>query len=278
MPHTCGVIDHNAEPYADPQEYDRAVGDTGVAFYARRAQETGGPVLEIGCGTGRVAIPIARLGLSVTGLDIAPLMLEQARRKSAGLPVHWVEADGRAFSLGQRFRLIFLTGNTFQQFLSNADQGALLGRVHAHLENDGLLAFETRMPLWATPQNRTDLEAVLERARRRGDFFTLLESGEVQPLQQTYTDANGCEMHESLTQAYDPITQVLHLTSYRRWADASGERTKVTHELLRYTFPQELIALLNHNSFAVVRLYGDWNLEPLTATSTSIIVVARKLL
>ena len=60
--------------------------DTGIAFYAGLAQETGGSVLEIACGTGRVSIPIARLGFSVTGLDIVPGMIEQARSKSLGPP------------------------------------------------------------------------------------------------------------------------------------------------------------------------------------------------
>ncbi len=144
--HTTHVIHHNMEAYADPPDYDFVVGDAGIPIYTALPQETGGPVLEIGCGIGRVSIPIAQQGFSVTGLDIAPGMLEQARRKSDGLPVRWVEGDGRAFDLGDRFRLIFLTVNAFQQFLTNADQDALLARVHAHLEDEGLFAFETRNP------------------------------------------------------------------------------------------------------------------------------------
>ena len=105
-------------------------------------------------GIRRVSIPIARLGFAVTGLDIVPGMVEQARRKSAGLPVRWVEGDGRTFDVGDQFRLIFLTGNAFQQFLTNADQEALLERVRAHLDHEGLFAFETRNPLWATPRTR----------------------------------------------------------------------------------------------------------------------------
>src|SRR5919202_3651613 len=78
------LIDHNnLEEYADPVAYDREdSSDTGVAFYAALARETDGPVLEIACGTGRVAIPIARQGYAVTGLDIVPGMLELARSKS----------------------------------------------------------------------------------------------------------------------------------------------------------------------------------------------------
>src|SRR5215212_4048724 len=98
------LIDHvNLEAFADPVDYDRRdSSDTGVAFYASLARETGGPVVEIACGTGRVAIPIARQGFAVTGLDVVRAMLDRARFKAeaAGLPVRWVEGDARAFDLG----------------------------------------------------------------------------------------------------------------------------------------------------------------------------------
>ncbi len=155
------MIDHdNLEEYADPVDYDwRYSSDTGVAFYSALAWEAGGPVLEIACGTGRVAIPIARQGFAVTGLDVVPAMLERARFKAeaAGLSVRWVEDDARRFDLdSERFRLIFLTGNAFQAFLTNADQEALLGRVRAHLHDEGLFAFETRNPRWRTSEGRDE--------------------------------------------------------------------------------------------------------------------------
>ena len=133
------MLDHNnLEEFSDPLNYDmQDSSDTGVAFYRALAQETGGPVLEIACGTGRVSIPIAQLGLPVTGLDIVPGMLERARSKSVGLPARWLEGDARTFDLGERFRLIFLTGNAFQAFVTNTDQAALLQRVHVHIHDEG---------------------------------------------------------------------------------------------------------------------------------------------
>lgn len=270
------MIDHDTDAYADPQDYDVLENDTGVPFYTALAQDTGGPVLDIACGTGRVSIPIARLGFTVTGLDRVPGMLEQARRKSAGLPVRWVEGDGRAFDFGDQFRLIFLTGNAFQQFLTNADQEALLARVRAHVHDKGVFAFETRNPLWASPLTLAEQEAVLERARLRGDFFAFLETRDEERVWRTYTDIRGRDVRDSHTQTYDHVAQILHLTGYRRWREGNEQRTQVTREALRYTFPQELTALLHHNGFTVIRRYGDWSLEPLSAASTSIIVVCRK--
>jgi len=265
------LIDHdNLEEFADPLGYDREdSSDTGVAFYAALARETGGPVLEIACGTGRVAIPIARQGFAVTGLDVVPGMLEVARGKAeaAGVPARWVEADARAFDLGERFRLVFLTGNAFQLFLTNDDQEALLERVRAHLHDECLFAFETRNPRWGGRG---------EREEDRDGLFVDLETREEEEARPSYVDAQGREVRVFDTRTYDHVAQILHWTTHRRWREGGQERTKTTRIALRYTFPQELAALLDHNGFTIARRYGDWNGEPLTAASRSIIVVCRK--
>ncbi len=64
-------------------------------------------MLEICCDTGRVGIPIARTGIPLTGVDIVPEMIEQARRKSVGLPARWVGGDARSFGLTGRYGFIF---------------------------------------------------------------------------------------------------------------------------------------------------------------------------
>ena len=274
------MIDHNnLEEFADPHNYDiEDNSDTGIAVYSALAQETGGPVLEIACGTGRVSIPIARLGFAVTGVDIVPGMLAQARSKSAGLLTHWVEGDARTFDLGEQFRLIFLTGNAFQAFLTRADQEALLERVRAHLHDEGLFAFETRNPRWANLEIH-DEEADRRKARkaeRPKELFADLETRDEEADWRTYTDSSGRDVRVSKTQAYDHVAQILHWTTYRRWRTGAQEHTKITRIAVRYTFPQELEALLYYNGFTILRQYGDWNLEPLTAASTSIISVCRK--
>jgi SAM-dependent methyltransferase len=263
------LIDHdNLEEFADPPTYDiEDSSATGVAFYSALAQETGGPVLELACGTGRVSIPIARLGFAVTGLDLVPGMLAQARRKSANLPVRWVEGDARAFDLGERFRLIFLTGNAFQAFLTRPDQEALLACVRTHLDDAGLFAFETRNPRWNILERR---------AVEPEGGFAFLETCDEEQAGRSYRDSRGHLVRASTTQRYDPITQILHWTTYRRWDEGAEERTKITRIAVRFTFPQELAALLHYNGFTLLRQYGDWNLEPLAATSPSIIAVCRK--
>ena len=259
------MIDHdNLEEFSDAANYDlEDASDTGIAFYTALAQETGGPVLEIACGTGRVSVRIARLGFSVTGLDIVPGMIERARSKSVGLPTRWIVDDALTFDLGEQFRLIFLTGNSFQAFLTNADQEALLQRVYAHLHDEGLFAFETRNPIFPHSQTPEGL-------------FVPLETNEEEQDWSSFINTSGREVRVSRTYVYDHAVQIHHWTTYKRWHEGGEEHTKITRTALRYTFPQELAALLYYNGFSIARQYGDWSLEPLTADSPNIITVCRK--
>jgi ubiquinone/menaquinone biosynthesis C-methylase UbiE len=246
---------NNLEEFSDPENYDlEEAYDTGIAFFTALARETGGPVLELACGTGRVSIPIAQQGFEVTGVDLVPGMLAQARRKSAGLPIRWVEGDARTIQLGSRYKLIFLTGNAFQAFLTRSDQEALLARVREHLQPEGFLAFETRNPRW-------------------GDLMTQTEEQEW----KTYQDKHGRQVRMSETYWYEHVRQLLHWTVYRRWQGESGEEARIGRITVRYTFPQELEALLHYNGFEIVRQYGDWEGGPLTAISQTIITVSRLL-
>ena len=259
------VLDHtNLEEFSDPLNYDlEDPSDAGVAFYRRLAQETGGPVLEIACGTGRVTIPIAQEGIPVTGLDIVAGMIERARSKAVGLPASWLVGDARTFALAERFRLIFLTGNAFQAFVTNADQEALLQRVQAHLHDQGVFAFETRNPL-------------LPNVEPPAGPFVTLDTDTEEVAGASFINAEGHEVRVSRTRRYDHVTQIMHLTSHKRWNDGKQDCIKVARTALRYTFPQELAALLHYNGFTITRQYGDWNEEPLSATSPSIISVCRK--
>ena len=230
----------NLEAFADPDNYDiEDDSDTGVAFYTALAMETGGPALEIACGTGRVSIPMARQGVAVTGLDIVPGMLERARRKSASLDVRWVEGDARAFELGERFRLIFLTGNGFQLFLTRMDQEALLAQARRHLHDEGLFAFETRNPCWrrGSPSLQEAEGQTHEPFVEAEGFFAYLETRDEEESGAPYTDCQGRRIHPSSTQEYDHAAQILHLTGRRRWTEKGREQTRITRIALRFTFP-----------------------------------------
>lgn len=94
-------VEDNLEEYADPVLYDYEHKDFEPygPFYLTLAERIGGEILDLGCGTGRVTIPLAQRSFRITGLDIVPEMLEFAKKKASKLSVDWVEADVRDFHL-----------------------------------------------------------------------------------------------------------------------------------------------------------------------------------
>lgn len=247
----------NLEEFTDPPNYDIEEGERSaerIAFYCDLAKTVGGPVLEIACGSGLVTLPIAAQGLDVTGIDLARPMLEHARKKaeSQKLSIRWVEADARSFELGKKFQLIYLTGNAFQAFLRREDQEALLASVKRHLLPEGVFAFETRNPSGHDLNNQPEEE-----------------------FDQSYLSVEGYIVSVSFIQTYDPIAQVMYWTSLRRWNDGERDHKRETHIACRFTYPQELEALLHYNGLQIVQQFGNWKKEALLATSPSIINICK---
>ncbi len=149
------MIDHdNLEEFRDPQTYD--LEDNGYdddwPLTEQWARSLGGPLLDLACGTGRMALRLAAQGYQVTGVDIVPEMIEWARQKAAkqAVSIDWVVADARTFHLQRHFPFIYMLENVFQFFLTREDQEAMLARVREHLHPEGCFLFETRNP---SPRN-----------------------------------------------------------------------------------------------------------------------------
>lgn len=244
----------NLEEFQNPEHYDLEEAQyvaRPLAFYRSLAEEFGSPILDIACGTGLYALPMAKRGFEVTGIDLAKPMLEHARQKALAqnLKLEFVFADARDFLLGKQFKFAFMTGNAFQMFLTRADQNSLLNSIKLHLEQNGVFAFETRNP------SGHNLETNL----LEEDWFA-------------YQNTDGLEVKVSGFQEYDPKTQILHWTTYRRFVETRA-LLNTTRINCKFTSPEDLNDVLNQNGFRVLRQYGNWNKEPLTASSSSIITV-----
>ncbi|MCI0553998.1 MAG: hypothetical protein L0287_23870 [Anaerolineae bacterium] len=85
----------------------------------------------------------------------------------------------------------------------------------------------------------------------------------------------GHQVSVYFTQRYDPLAQVMYWTSFRRWHDGKRDHSKETHIACRFTYPQELEALLHYNGFQVIQQYGNWNKETLSASSPSMITICK---
>ena len=157
-------------PYYD-QDYEDILKGADIAFYRRMAETCGEPVLEMGCGTGRVLLPLARAGFSIHGMDSSVDMLAQLRRRLESEPadvrarVAVTHGDIRSTDLAPRFRLVIAPGNVMHSFLERCDQRAWLRNARRHLAPGGSLCFDvfqpdyrrlTAAPEWLPDTDRTD--------------------------------------------------------------------------------------------------------------------------
>lgn len=111
-----------------------------LALWERLAEAAGGPILELGCGTGRVALHLARRGHEVVGLDADAELLAALEQRAAGLPVRAVHADARNFSLDGEVALALAPTHLLQLLPDSEERVASLRRIAEHLPRGGILA------------------------------------------------------------------------------------------------------------------------------------------
>ena len=133
-----------------------------INFYVEAAQTCGGPVLEVGCGTGRILIPTARAGVDIVGLDLSPHMLQVCQKRVLAEPqtvqsrIRLVQADMRSFDLAQAFQLITLPFRPFQHLTTVEDQLSCLETIRRHLVEGGRLILDLFNP-WLAALVRDNL-------------------------------------------------------------------------------------------------------------------------
>ena len=231
-----------------------------IPFWVQEARASGGPVLELGCGTGRVAIPIAQAGVQVVGLDNSSRILKVARAKAMahGLgtkALRFAHGDMRDFSLGQRFSLIIIPFRSFQALLSVADQYQALGTIKEHLTPDGRLIFSLFVP---------DLDLLAR------DNSTPLYDHEVTG------PVTGHKLLVWHLNRYDNFNQVLDARTIVEELDEHGEVVRKTYHdyQLRYLYRFEVQHLLAASGYHLLDVYGSFQREPLNEFSPEMICVA----
>jgi SAM-dependent methyltransferase len=221
------------------------------AFYAELARNAGGPVLELGCGTGRVLLPIAREGISCVGLDLSASMLDALRAKQPPANLELVQGPMTAFDLGVgRFRLVFTAFRAFQHLSTVNEQLAALACVRRSLAPDGLFAFDVFSPNLAR--------------------MALEEEPEVEDVRAPDGDA---EIRRFVQIRRDLATQVMiGRMRHERWKDGTKIGEDVSEHVLRWFYRYELEHLLARAGFAVEALYGGFQRQPYDAKGEMIFV------
>ena len=247
-----------ADPYAiDAAFYDAIHGDGGddLDFWLPFVAEHGGPVLEVGAGTGRIALPLARAGHAVTALDPSPAMLAIARQRAAdeGLAVTFV--DGRlpgAELPPAAFATVILPNDVFLACASGDEQAAALRAAASALAPRGRLALDVAGPgHWLDPD------------------------GNGEPIPAWSGDVGGERLEVWHVRQDDLEAQTRRLRIRYQVTGAGGQMNRVESEhVLRYvTFP-EITSMLEAAGLRVLDTWGDYLLGALTNASERLIVTA----
>jgi SAM-dependent methyltransferase len=232
-----------------------------IVFYRSAAREYGDPVLELGCGTGRVTRALAEDGYRVTGLDNSERMLERATQKRAALAtearerVHFVQGDMTGFNVGEKFRLIVIPFRPFQHLIEVHQQVNCLICVRKHLAPRGRLIVDFF---------QTDARRMHDPMFNEEQFVAEYEmsGGRRVRLTERVVAFHRSEQRNDVEMIYG----VTH----------PGGRTErlVLAWTLRYFFRYEVEHLLARCGFRVNMVYGNFDRSPLQDDSPEMIFVA----
>lgn len=233
-----------------------------IAYILRLAQSYGGPVLELGCGTGRILLPLARAGFAVTGVDNSPAMLALAQSKLAAeaaavqARVTLLAGDMVQLAVNGRFPLIIIPYNTFMH-LTPAQMGQALAGVRGCLAANGRLFLDLANPFLVadTPNDRfVTLEAVVPDPQS-GDTIVLTASNRL--------DAAAQQLHVTWLYDASPLT-------------GGPVQRHVAQTDYHYLFPHQLELLLSEAGFHLTDLYGDYDHSPFSEDTDRLLLLCRR--
>jgi SAM-dependent methyltransferase len=255
-----GAVQHYEDALYYDYAYRRRVEDVG--FYRRFVRQHGGPVLELGAGSGRVTLPLVEDGAEVVALELSTQMIARAEEKVASLDpavrarVRFVRADMREFALEKKFNLVIAPFNVLLHLYEPDDFARCFRAVASHLLPGGRFVFDVRVP------------SLTELARNPARVY------KARPFKHP---SLGYKIQYEEQFRYDPIKQVQHVTIRFLPGEGAPKKARPKEVLLsqRQIFPNELRALLALGGLELERRYGDFSGRPLSEDDPQQIIVAR---
>ena len=249
------TFEHYADPWLYDHEYRRRRAD--VNWYRARARSLGGDVLELGCGSGRVLVPLVRDGLHVVGVDASQPMLVRCQERLARLApsardrARLVRADFRALPFARRWPVIICPFNAMMHLYSRDDLSRFFDGVRDRLAPGGRFVFDILNP---------DLKWLNRDPHRRW-------------ARTRFKDPrSGASWIYTTNHFYDAATQIAWIRIFYDALDAPSEklpRTRVVRLAHRQIFPEELLLLLDNAGFTVEERLGDFDGSAFTGDSES---------
>jgi SAM-dependent methyltransferase len=242
--------------YWDGRHYDlqHAYMIDDIPFYETYAETCGGPVLELGCGTGRVTIPLARRSSDITGIDNSLPMLIRAREKAtaAGVSIKWIRADIRQFPLKKKSNLILFPFGSIWHLIEDGDVEACFSCVHKHLAPGGRFIIDSFHPNAVNSRG--------EASREKAIFH--------------YPDPDsGKTITVKETKSPDGNDTIRHITWHY---EMEGKRLFSRGFRLRIFSPEELTKKIHKSGFTIEAVYGDYQKNPFESHSLIQLMICRK--
>jgi SAM-dependent methyltransferase len=228
-----------------------------IKFYKELSLQSGNQALELGVGTARVAIALAKAGITVVGIDDSVYMLKVAKSKLAKESelirsrVILERGDMRNFNLKRSFPFIYIPASTFDHNISVQDQNSALASIHKHLETGGFFAFDLEQTTADKPQKSWWID-------RKG-----IENGKM-VVRSVFTRRDQKRGRCSLDIFYDVYKDGRMLERYHEY----GEVAIISKE--------KITALLEHAGFKIDAVYGDFDKSNYKSDSPRIVLVTRK--
>ncbi|MGB1148012.1 MAG: class I SAM-dependent methyltransferase [Alphaproteobacteria bacterium] len=239
-----GYFDETVAATYDALHGEAATGDLSLMLERLDELATDRTALEFAVGTGRVALPLAKRGIEVAGIEYSWSMIQQLRKKDGGKGMTITIGDMASAAVNDQFSLVFLVYNTIDNLTTQAQQAACFRNAARHLKPGGRFLVETLVP----PIQR-------------------LPFGETKLAFAADEDHWGIDVFDTVSQQY---------TSNHIRFEEGGE-TKRLSIPFRYAWPSEMDLMAQMAGMELESRWADWDKSPFTHTSKSHVSVWRKM-
>jgi ubiquinone/menaquinone biosynthesis C-methylase UbiE len=233
----------------DKQQHD-------VGLWKNIAAEFGDPILELGCGSGRITIPLAEAGHDITALDISEKMLAELQIKSNHLKnISLERADMTDFSLKKKFNFAFIAYSSFQLLLTLKQQKECLSSIHRHLNQNGILAMDIAPCICEGADFSDEKHVYTAEYPMDNSMVSMFTSYKIDRL-------------NLIKQYRDRYVKI----------DKNGNKSIFHNEIsLKECSIEYMKLLFENNGFEIENIYGDFKKGEITENSCNIIYIVRKI-